>query len=263
MRYAIGVEYLGSSYFGWQRQIHSKSVQEEVEKAFSLVADSEIKLSCAGRTDTGVHATGQVAHFDTVSLRSDSSWLRGANAHLPKEIKIKWVKEVSDDFHSRFSAIERKYQYIIYNSKFNSAILNDRVTWIYSELDIDAMNDAARSLVGEHDFSCFRSSRCQAHSPIRTMVSAKFFRSGQYIFFEIKGNGFLHHMVRNIIGSLLDIGRGKKDSDYIQQLITQKDRRLASKTAAANGLYLVGVSYPSEFNIPIAITAKDLFISCS
>jgi tRNA pseudouridine38-40 synthase len=250
MRYAIGIEYLGKNYSGFQKQSHSSSIQEEIEKAISIVANANTEIYCAGRTDTGVHATGQVAHFNTESIRKENSWLRGINANLPRDIKINWIKEVDESFHARFSAIDRAYQYVIYNQPFNSAIMQDLVTWDYRELNLEAMNDAASYLLGEQDFNCFRSSQCQSNTSMRHISKAQFIQKGEYIYFEIIGNAFLHHMVRNIVGSLLEIGYGNKERDYIQFLIENKDRNLAGRTAPAEGLYLVGINYPENFGIP-------------
>ncbi len=258
MRYAIGIEYLGKNYAGFQRQSHSRSIQEEIEKAISIVANINTEIYCAGRTDTGVHATGQVAHFETLAERKEHSWLRGINANLPKDIKINWIKEVPETFHARFSAIDRSYQYVIYNQPFNSAIMQDLITWDYHELNVESMNHAAQFLLGEQDFNCFRSSQCQSNSSMRHISKAHFIQKGMYLFFEITGNAFLHHMVRNIVGSLLEIGYGNKQSDYIRFLIENKDRNLAGKTAPAEGLYLVDVNYPGEFGIPESKTIMQM-----
>ena len=258
MRFVIGIEYLGADYSGWQKQHHSRSVQAEIERALSKIANVQIELQCAGRTDAGVHATGQVAHFDTDVIRSTQSWLRGSNANLPKSIKITWIQTVSQDFHARFSAVSRHYQYILFNRQFSSAILNYLTTWEYHKLDVEAMNKAANYLLGEQNFSCFRSSQCQSNSPMRNITKAKFTINHCYIIFDIIGNAFLHHMVRNIVGSLLEIGQHKVPPNHIQYLIEHKDRSLSGKTAPAEGLYLVGVKYPDKFNIPKAMKISEM-----
>lgn len=245
----LGIEYDGSSYCGWQRQSHSPSVQAEVEQALSFVANEVVELVCAGRTDTAVHACEQIAHFETTVERSDRSWILGANCRLPKDIRILWVHPATPSFHARFSAIARSYRYIIQNSAVPSAIFHDKVCWDYRLLDDSLMHEAAQQLVGEHDFSAFRASGCQAKSPVRTIEYLNIQRSGELIYVDIKANAFLHHMVRNIAGSLMSIGAREHDVNWLLQVLKSKDRRQAAKTAAAAGLYFVQAFYPDEYKL--------------
>lgn len=247
---ALGIEYDGSAYCGWQKQAHSPSVQEELEQALSFVADQPIKLVCAGRTDTGVHACEQIVHFDTLALRSNRSWLLGTNCRLPRDIRILWVTEMDNSFHARFSAIARSYRYIILNSSVPSALFHNKVTWEHHLLDDVMMNQAAQQLLGEHDFSAFRASGCQAKSPLRTIEYLEVTRKGDMIFIDIKANAFLHHMVRNIAGSLISIGKHEQSVDWLDEVLLNRDRRLAAKTASACGLYFVQAYYPGEYDLP-------------
>jgi tRNA pseudouridine38-40 synthase len=210
-RIALGVEYNGCAFSGYQLQSHgTRTVQGELEKALSAVADRPIRLTCAGRTDTGVHATGQVVHFDAPVERELKAWMLGSNTQLPDDVAVHWVRQVDSDFSARFSAVSRSYRYILYNRRVRSAVFRPNVAWSYESFDADAMNEAAQLLLGEHDFSAFRSSRCQAHHANRVMQYIKVKREGEYLLLDIKANAFLHHMVRNIAGSLLCIGRGEK-----------------------------------------------------
>ena len=210
-RFALGVEYNGSMFSGYQMQSHgTRTVQDELEKAVSIVANEPIRLTCAGRTDTGVHATGQVVHFDTTVQRQLKAWMLGANTNLPSDIAVHWVRQVSDDFSARFSAISRSYRYILFNRRIRSAVFQKNVAWSYEKFDEDAMNAAAQHLLGEHDFSAFRSSRCQANHAIRVMQKISVTRQRDYLILDIKANAFLHHMVRNIMGTLMVIGRGEQ-----------------------------------------------------
>ncbi|GAA6185182.1 tRNA pseudouridine(38-40) synthase TruA [Aliiglaciecola sp. 2_MG-2023] len=249
-RIALGIEYDGSNYYGWQRQSQVTSVQLHLEKALSKVANHPVAVLCAGRTDAGVHATGQVVHFETPAFRPERSWTLGVNTHLPKDIAVKWAKQVSPDFHARFSAVGRRYRYIIYNNPFRPAILAGGLTHMYTELDHQKMHEAAQCLVGEHDFSAFRASLCQANSPVRRLEHIQVTRRGQYIMIDVQANAFLHHMVRNITGSLAVIGSGEQPVEWMKKLLDQKDRAKAGATAKPNGLYLVDVLYPEHFGIP-------------
>jgi tRNA pseudouridine38-40 synthase len=249
-RIAVGIEYDGSQFCGWQMQAHgTRTVQYELEKALSKVADHPVKVTCAGRTDTGVHATAQVAHFDTTSDRQLKAWVMGGNMHLPDDINLNWAKQVDDDFSARFSARMREYRYIILNRKARSALYSHRVSWIYDALNIEAMHQAAQALLGKQDFSSFRSSVCQAKHAIRIMDSINVVSDGDFIYIDIRANAFLHHMVRNIVGSLLMVGRGEQRINWIAELLAMKDRTKAGPTASAAGLYLVAVEYPLEYGL--------------
>jgi tRNA pseudouridine38-40 synthase len=250
MRYALGIEYNGSQYSGWQRQKEVNSVQAEIEKALSHIANEPIAVSCAGRTDAGVHATGQVVHFDTTNERPDRAWTMGMNTKLPDDIAVRWVKAVPDDFHARFSATARRYRYIVLNQKLRSGILKSGLSHIYKPLDIEAMTRASRCLLGEHDFTSFRAIFCQANTAVRTIKQLNISRLGEYVVVDIQANAFLHHMVRNIVGTLFAVGEGEKSESWVEELLGLKNRAVASATAKPNGLYLVDVSYPTEFELP-------------
>ncbi|MEG0280107.1 MAG: tRNA pseudouridine(38-40) synthase TruA [Morganella sp. (in: enterobacteria)] len=247
---ALGIEYDGSRYFGWQRQTDVVSVQARLEQAISKIANEPIAVICAGRTDTGVHSTGQVVHFHTTSARKDAAWTMGVNTHLPPDIAVRWVKTVPEHFHARFSATARRYRYIILNQRYRPAVLANGITHIHYPLDETRMHAAAQSLLGEHDFTSFRAMQCQSKSPWRNMVHVNVFRQGQYVVVDIKANAFVHHMVRNIVGSLLEIGRGNQEITWISELLALKERAKAAATAPAEGLYLVSVDYPAEFALP-------------
>lgn len=253
MRVALGIEYSGENYCGWQRQSHSPSVQENLDKVLAKISDQSIKTFCAGRTDTGVHATGQVIHFDINKHRPITAWLRGANNQLPRDIAVKWAVDVNDDFHARFSATERSYLYIIYNNETPTATFASKVTWHRRALDVNAMQCAANYLIGKHDFSSFRASSCQANNPIRDITKLKLSQKGKFIFVDITANAFLHHMVRNIVGSLLSVGEGRRSPIFIKQTLQELDRTKAPDTAKPDGLYLVNVAYPAEFNLPVEV----------
>ena len=250
-RIVLGIEYNGSLFSGYQLQAHgTRTVQGELEKALSKVANEAIRLTCAGRTDTGVHATGQVVHFDTAMQRELKAWMLGGNTNLPRDISIHWVRQVNENFSARFSAISRSYRYILYNRKARSAVFQQNVAWSYGEYDEDAMNAAAQLLLGEHDFSAFRSSKCQASHAMRVMQNIDVKRQGDYIILDIKANAFLHHMVRNIMGTLMVIGRGEQSIEWMQDILQGQDRKCAGMTASAAGLYLVNVEYPEEYGLP-------------
>jgi tRNA pseudouridine38-40 synthase len=250
-RIALGIEYNGSLFNGYQLQSQdTRTVQGELEKALSKVADEAVRLTCAGRTDTGVHATGQVVHFDTAVKRELKAWMLGGNTNLPYDISIHWVRQVSEDFSARFSAISRSYRYILFNRKIRPAIFQHNVAWSYERLDANAMNTAAQLLLGDHDFSAFRASGCQAKHANRTMQSIAVKRVGDYVILDIKANAFLHHMVRNIMGTLIVIGRGEQPVEWMQEILQGLDRKRAGMTASAAGLYLVNVEYPEAFGLP-------------
>ena len=251
MRIAFGIEYDGSRYCGWQMQKHNvPTVQGAVEKALSKVADSAIRVHCAGRTDTGVHATGQVIHIDTEVAREERAWVFGGNANLPKDIAILWMKPVPEDFHARFSAVQRSYRYVIFTRAVRPTFLQKRVTWACRPLDEELMSEGARHLLGEHDFSSYRAVACQAKSPVRTLYRLDVSRQGRFIFLDIEANGFLHHMVRNIAGVLMAVGSGKKAPDWPKRVLEAQDRTVGGVTAPPHGLYLSGVRYPERFGLP-------------
>ena len=250
-RYAAIVQYQGTGFCGFQRQKHSPSVQQEIEQALSYVADCHITLHCAGRTDTAVHASHQVIHFDTMAQRSGYSWVQGANSQLPDSIALIWADKIAEDFHSRFSAGARTYRYVIDNSPTRPAIMSGAVTWVKKPLDISPMQESCKYLLGEQDYSAFRGSGCQSNSPFRNVYQANVFRRGHLVVFEITANAFLLHMVRNIVGSLLEVGMGRQEPLWIQQLLAQGDRCKSAATAAPDGLYLVAVDYPAKFGLPL------------
>jgi len=250
MRVALGIEYDGGQLYGWQRQQEVPSVQGHLEKALSCVANQPITVHCAGRTDAGVHATGQVVHFECEATRPENAWTLGVNANLPDAIAVSWVKAVPNDFHARFSATGRRYRYIIYNHRSRPAILCSGLTHIHKPLDEGRMHRAAQALLGEHDFSAFRAALCQSNSPWRNLTAISVTRQGRYVIIDISANAFVHHMVRNIAGSLIAVGSGEQEEQWIAWLLAQKDRTLAAATAKPNGLYLVDVTYPEEYALP-------------
>lgn len=249
-RIAAALEYDGSGYCGWQRQAHCTAVQATVEAALSRVAAEPISVSCAGRTDTGVHATNQIIHFDSHAHRSPRNWVLGANANLPAGIRLHWAGPMPTRFHARFSATARTYRYLICNRPYRPALMARLTAWERGTLVIEPMIEAARYLLGEHDFSSFRGAGCQSASPCREVEYVELFRHGDTLVLEIRANGFLLHMVRNIAGALLAIGRGERAPRWIADLLALRDRTQAAATAAAAGLYLVAVRYPDEFAIP-------------
>ncbi len=251
-RIGLGVEYDGSELNGFQRQtLTNNTVQTYLERALSDIAQEPITLVCAGRTDAGVHATGQIVHFDTLAIRPEKAWVRGVNTKLPDSIRVHWSKEVGAHFHARFSAGSRTYRYIIASATTRSATLGKFVTQTPYSLDEKAMMDASQYLVGQHDFNAFRSSRCQAFNPVRTVEYIRWFHQGELLVMEIRANAFLHHMVRNIVGTLLKVGKGTFEPKWVKQVLEEKDRRKAGATAPPLGLYLVDVEYPSKFELPV------------
>ncbi len=249
MRVVCAVEYDGSAFSGWQRQEHARSVQTTLEAALSKVADHPVQTSCAGRTDAGVHATWQVIHFDSDAERSERSWVLGTNSNLPGAVRLLSARPVAGDFHARFSAQARRYRYLILNRPVASALLRHRVTWAHEPLDEARMQAGARYLLGEHDFSSFRALACQAKSPRRTVHRLEVSRGGEYLYLEVEANAFLHHMVRNIAGVLMAVGRGVQQPDWVADVLASRDRTQGGVTAPAAGLYLVGVRYPPQYGI--------------
>lgn len=252
MKLVLGVSYCGHDYFGWQRQSHSNNtVQHYIDKALSAVAAETITSVCAGRTDSGVHATQQVIHIETKAIRTPRGWQMGANTQLPKNIRINWAQPVTEDFHARFSAKYRRYQYIIEDNSSGNAIFSRQLSPYRFKLNEDLMHQAAQYLLGEQDFSAFRASQCQSKSTYRHIDFINVYRKKQFIIIDVQANAFLYHMVRNIVGSLLWVGQQKKPPRWIDKLLKQKDRCLAAPTAIANGLYLVEVGYDSVYNVPV------------
>ncbi len=251
-RIAVGIEYDGSAYCGWQAQPALASVQAVAEEALSRIAAAPVALVCAGRTDAGVHALGQVAHFDTEATRPMRSWVLGANSELPADVSVCWALPVPEHFHARFSAEARTYRYLILNRTARSALHARRAAWVHRPLDAERMNAAARLLEGEHDFSAFRAAECQAKSPIRRLQRLSVERQGEWIRIEATANAFLHHMVRNLAGLLIAIGRGDAEPTWAGELLATRDRTQGAATAPAAGLYFVAVRYPAAFGVPAA-----------
>ena len=249
-RIAVGLEYDGRAYSGWQYQPGLKTVQDVMQCAFSRVADSAVECVCAGRTDSGVHASGQVVHFDTTAVRSERAWRLGANTYLPPDVSVAWVRAVPDQFHARFSASARNYRYLIFNRDSRSALAAGRATWERRPLDAGRMHAAAQVLVGEHDFSAFRAIECQSKSPVRRVERLDVQRRGEWLWIEITANAFLHHMVRNVAGLLLSVGHGDSPPERVASVLASRDRKCNAATAVPDGLYLTAVRYPVEFGLP-------------
>jgi len=250
VRIAIGIAYCGTELEGWQSQPSGNTVQDHLARALSEIAGERIDVTGAGRTDAGVHASAQVAHFETKAARPDSAWVRGVNTLLPGSIAVQWAMPVAEDFHARYSAASRTYRYVLFNHPVRPALLAGLVGWFHLPLDLQRMRRAAQDLLGERDFSSFRSSECQAKSPLRTMERAEIRASGPYVLFDFTANAFLHHMVRNIVGSLVYVGKGVHPEQWLAELIAARDRRLAAPTFAAEGLYLSRVRYDARWNLP-------------
>ncbi|QPB84122.1 tRNA pseudouridine(38-40) synthase TruA [Pseudoalteromonas rubra] len=259
MRVALGIEYNGGNYSGWQRQCNVNSVQEELETALSNICNHKVDVVCAGRTDAGVHATGQVIHFDTHAERDMKAFTLGVNSQLPDDIAVRYATPVHEEFSARFSATARRYRYVIYNSVNRPGILRSGVTHYYHPLNAELMQAACPVMIGEHDFSSFRAVHCQSNSPCRNIHHLQVDRFGDYIVIDVKANAFLHHMVRNITGCLMDIGVGKYPPEWMAELLRIKDRTQASATAKPNGLYLVDVDYPERWQVP-STPAGPLFL---
>jgi len=251
-RVALGVEYNGRAYHGWQIQLSPDvlTIQGCLEKALSFVANQPVRVNCAGRTDARVHGTAQVAHIETTACRPMKAWVQGVNAKLPDDIVVTWAVPVTNDFHARFSATARHYQYFIANTAVRPAIHAGAVTWIKGALSEVAMNEAAQSLVGLHDFTSFRASSCQSHTGIRTIHSISVSRRNDLVVIDVRANAFLHHMVRNIAGALLVVGKGLQSKAWFDQVFEARDRTKSAPTAAPDGLYLVDVTYPESFGLP-------------
>ena len=251
VRFALGLEYDGRGFCGWQSQANGLGVQDALERALSTIADADIRVVCAGRTDTGVHASAQVVHFDTKVNRPIEAWVRGANATLPHGVAVLWGKPVAEEFHARFSARARRYRYILLNRPQRPGLLNHRVGWYHRRLDENLMRQAASYLIGEHDFSAFRAAECQAKSPVRVLHSLDISRDGDLLYFEFAANAFLHHMIRNILGALVVVGTARQPPHWVADLLTKRDRTQSAATFAADGLYLSRVDYDAIWNLPV------------
>lgn len=250
MRIALGIEYDGTAYNGWQRQKSGIGIQALVEAAVSSVANEDVEVVCAGRTDAGVHASAQVAHFDTDANRSERNWLLGVNSELPDDINVNWVRFVDDEFHARYSARSRTYRYLILNRAVRSALSRRRAWWVLDPLDEQAMHEAAEYLLGEHDFSAFRATGCQASTAVRKVQLAEVSRNGEWLGITVTANAFLKHMMRNMTGVLVAIGKGGAEPAWAKTVLESRDRKKGGVTAPAHGLMLAAVDYPPQFNIP-------------
>jgi tRNA pseudouridine38-40 synthase len=250
------LEYRGTAYCGWQSQREACAVQDHVEAALAkfLATPARVGVICAGRTDTGVHATAQVIHLDTAIERDEQSWVRGVNANLPADIRVLWAKriadEYADEFHARFAARSRRYRYVLLNHAVAPALQHDLVGWFHAPLNVEKMQEAATHLLGEHDFSAFRSSECQAKTPVKTLYSCGVSRHGDLLIFDLHANAFLHHMVRNIVGSLVYVGAGRNDIAWFCDVLGSRNRAIAAPTFAAAGLTLTGIEYDAKFELP-------------
>ena len=250
MRFALGLEYDGRFFHGWQKQATEETVQRVVEAALAQIAGEAIPVVCAGRTDTGVHATEQVIHFDTEVKRPLEAWVRGVNTFLPPSVAVLWAKRVDDDFHARFSARGRHYRYLLINRPQRLGLWHGRAGWTHHPLDLTLMQEAANQLLGEHDFSAFRAADCQAKSPIKRLWRADLVQTGELIFIDFEASAFLHHMVRNLVGSLVYVGQGLKPPEWMGDLLQEKNRKLAAPTFSAAGLYLVRIFYETHVALP-------------
>ncbi|MGS0754502.1 tRNA pseudouridine(38-40) synthase TruA [Roseateles sp. GG27B] len=257
MRVALGVSFRGQAYHGWQSQADRQTVQDALERGLSQFAAAPLRTICAGRTDSGVHGLNQVVHFDTDISRDASSWVRGSNRYLPPDIAIQWCVFPPDDFHARFAARGRRYAYLLLESAVRPAIESGAVGWVFRPLDAGNMRAAAELLLGEHDFSSFRSSECQAASPVKTIRAIEISRHGAYWRFDFDASAFLHHMVRNLMGCLIAVGNGSRSTEWLAAVLAARDRRLAAPTFPPDGLYFVGPYYDPEFQIPEHCSAMD------
>jgi len=249
-RLALGIEYDGSAFAGWQFQSHARSVQGDLQRALSQVADHPVELTAAGRTDAGVHALEMVAHFDTTAAQPLHAWVLGTNANVAAEISVLWAHVVPDDFHARHQATARSYLYRVLDRRVRPALERQRVCWIRHELDAERMHEAAQALVGHHDFSAFRASECQSPTPVRKLMELSVGRDGPYVDIRVRANAFLHHMVRNIAGSLILVGRGERSAGWLSEVLQGRDRCEAGPTAPPDGLYFLGADYPAGYGLP-------------
>jgi tRNA pseudouridine38-40 synthase len=258
MRIALGIEYDGSGYCGWQSQTNVSSVQDTLQAALSAIASEPITVVAAGRTDTGVHALEQVVHFDTAANRPLSAWVRGANALLPPDIAVLWAHPVNEEFHARFSAQARSYCYLLVNRPSRTAVYHGKAGWFHAPLDIAHMQEAARHLLGRHDFSAFRAAECQAKSPVKQLTRLDIVRQGDAITFDLEADAFLHHMVRNIVGCLVYVGKGGHPPHWMAEVLEGRDRKLAAPTFAPDGLYLRRITYDAKWGLPQTAAAMLL-----
>ncbi len=252
MRLALGIEYTGTRFFGWQKQPDCRTVQSTLERALERFVTEPVATICAGRTDTGVHALSQVVHIDVSCSRPMSNWVRGVNTFLPEDVVVRWAKEVDDEFSARFSALSRTYEYWIYNDAVRSPVSSELTGWVWRPLDAAKMHRAAQVLLGEHDFSSFRAADCQAASPVRTIEEISVCRFGKLLRIRIRANAFLQHMVRNIVGTLVYVGTGREEEAWVLEVLKAQKRAVAAPTFAASGLYLVAVEYPEKYALPSA-----------
>jgi len=259
MKIALCAEYDGSNYSGWQKQNDTDSVQGEIEKALESIAKEKIDTYASGRTDTGVHALIQIIHFETSIDRPMTAWIRGVNAFLPSSIRVLWAQEVDDTFHARYSATQRHYEYLLYNASSHSALWAKKAGWIHDDLDFNKMKTAIQYFEGEHDFSAFRSSECQAKSPIRTITRTSILNYHPFYLFKFSANGFLHHQIRNMMGAILYIGKGNYPSEYIYELLISKDRKKSPPTFSSHGLYLCGVDYDPCYALSLTHRTVNIF----
>lgn len=257
MRIALGIEYDGSPYCGWQSQSGVATVQDSLQAALSTIAASNIVVSAAGRTDTGVHGIEQVVHFDTAVARPVQAWVRGVNAVLPKSVVVRWAHPVTAEFHARFSAQGRSYRYFLMNRSTRTAIHAGKVGWYHLPLNVDAMRAAAQHLIGTHDFSALRAAECQAKSPVKTMRSLQIYREGDMLVFDVSADAFLHHMVRNIVGCLVYVGKGKYPPNWMEEVLFSRSRRMAAPTFAPDGLYLRHIKYDAKWGLPQLETERE------
>ncbi|MEO1767562.1 tRNA pseudouridine(38-40) synthase TruA [Thiobacter aerophilum] len=261
MRVALGVEYDGSRFCGWQSQPSGCAVQDVLARAVAAIAGHPVKLVAAGRTDAGVHALAQVVHFDTDSLRPDTAWVRGVNALLPASVAVRWARPVEAGFHARFSARSRRYRYLLLNRPTRPGLLAGRVGWYHAVLDVAAMVEAAQCLLGEQDFSAFRAAECQARSPVRTLTRLDIHKAGDLVVFDFAANAFLHHMVRNMVGCLVYVGAGKQPPAWLRQVLAGRDRRQAAPTFAPDGLYFAGAEYDAQWALPLACDPSPIALA--
>ncbi|MDO9419512.1 MAG: tRNA pseudouridine(38-40) synthase TruA [Herminiimonas sp.] len=257
MRIALGLSYSGSAYEGWQSQLSGNTVQDQLEKALGKFANQPLRTLCAGRTDAGVHALMQVVHFDTDLRRDLSSWVRGTNAFLPRDIAVQWAHEVPDEFHCRGSAISRRYAYVLLESPVRPSVEAGRVGWVYRPMDAQAIRAAITHLIGEHDFSAFRAAQCQAKTPVKTIARIAVSQRAGYWRFEFEANAFLHHMIRNIMGCLVAVGQGQHTPDWIAEVLAARRRDVAAPTFSPDGLYFLGPRYEAHYGLPERTAAYD------
>lgn len=250
MKIALGLEYQGQHFHGWQKQPNLPTIQGALENALFQITGEKILTTAAGRTDAGVHAIQQIVHFENEAHRPLSAWIRGVNSHLPRDISVLWAKAMPSDFHARFSATARSYRYFLLNRPTPPALFNQQIGWVFQPLDLKAMQEAAAFFLGTHDFSAFRAAGCDAQSPIKTMTKAEISAQNGIVIFDFSANAFLLHQVRNCVGALVEIGKGKAAPDFVNKLLQQRDRRVAPPTFSPHGLYFLSPSYPAAFQIP-------------